>query len=319
MPHPLDADWRFAPAARERLLERASAAGGPLVLLGTPTLFAHGCGQLDLRELVLVDRGRATVDAARALADGRALLRAVRADVTTDAALDALGPATAHVVVADPPWYRPEQVGFLAAAARTLRPGGALLLAASPRGTRPAAPDDRRLLVSDAALAGLDLVEEEPGLLPYTSPPFERAALRAAGVPGVPTDWRCGDLLVFRRSGRAVGVGFGAAAATGGGPEVGVGRVRVRLGPDVPGARPGLSPGVPGGVSASVSRRSPDRRAGNVVTTGNGVWVASGHGETGRVAGLVRGDRAGARVAGGEAFLAALEAERADLRCWGWG
>lgn len=176
VPHPLDADWRFATPARERLLTRAAdAAPGACVLLGTPTIFAHACGQLDLREVLLVDRSAVTIRAAQTLAEGHTLLRAVQTDLGTGNA--GLVPGRAGVVVADPPWYRPEQAAFLRTAARALRPGGTLLMAASPAGSRPSAPTDRDVLLSDAEACAFELEEVLPSALPYSSPPFERAAL----------------------------------------------------------------------------------------------------------------------------------------------
>ena len=318
VPHPLDSDWRFAHAARQRLLEQASAeADGPLVLLGTPTLFAHCCMQLDLRKIVLVDRGRRTVEAARSLAAGHGLLGAHRADLTDPASVRGLFRGDAQVVVADPPWYRPEQLGFLVGAAAALRPGGTLLLATSPAGTRSAAEADRQRLLQDADHCGLRLTEAEPGALRYTSSPFERAALLAAGLSGVPTDWRRGDLLTFRRSARpgppplAAGPPPPASEWT----EVAAGRVRLRVGPDRTDLGPDVEPAVPGAVSRSVSRRSPDRDKGNVITSGNGVWTV----RSTPVAAAVR------RLAlpGPDGALegpigAAVAAEQDTLQAWGW-
>lgn len=318
VPHPLDADWRFAAQARERLLERAAfAAPGGCVLLGTPTLFAHVCGQLDLREIVLVDRSAETVKAAWRLADGHDLLRVVRADLSSPGNHGSLAAGTAGIVVADPPWYKPEQAGFLRAAARVLAPGGTLLMAASPTGSRPTGPADRDELLRDAAACGLRLEESAPSDLPYSSPPFERAALAAAGAPGTPTGWRSADLLVLRRDRSGEPSAAPALPARPPWRETTVGRVRVKAHErPCATATPSIRPGVAGAVSTTVSRRSADRDIANLWTTGNGAWVAAGDGAVSLALASVTSGQA--RMAGGQGLLDALAAEQAQLREWGW-
>lgn len=325
VPHPLDADWRFTAAAREHLLESASAcASGACVLLGTPSLFAHACDQLDLREVVLVDHSQATVAAARSFARHHALLSVVRADLTVAGHSHGhgfgIGPAS--VVVADPPWYRREQVGFLRAASVALGRGGVLLLAAPPAGTRSVASHDRVRLLEDADAQGLRLVEEVPGALSYTSSPFERAAVAASGAGGTPTDWRRGDLLVFRRdSSSVVARALDAVSTEPHWTETAVGRVRVRVGgvhaPIANGRPPTVRPGVPGGVSLSVSRRSSDRSAGDIWTTGNGVWRAEGDGAPHAITAALRQETRD--VQGVDALFDAIALEALQLRAWGWG
>ena len=321
VPHPLDADWRFAAQARERLLERAAAAApGGCVLLGTPTLFAHVCGQLDLRGIVLVDRSAETVKAARRLADGHELLRVVQADLSYPGGHGGLAAGTAGtagVVVADPPWYKPEQAGFLRAAARALAPGGTLLMAASPTGSRPTGQADRDELLRDAAACGLRLEEIAPSELPYSSPPFERAALAAAGAPGTPTGWRSADLLVLRRDRSGEPPAAPALPARPPWREAAAGRVRVKaLERPCAAAMPSIGPGVAGAVSTTVSRRSADRNAANVWTTGNGAWMAAGDGAVSLALTSVTSGQP--RMAGGQDLLDALAAEQAHLREWGW-
>lgn len=316
VPHPLDADWRFAAVARERLLARAAdAASGTSVLLGTPTVFAHLCCQLDLREVVLVDRSDATVRAAAALAAGHSRLRAVRADLGAGNA--GLPPGEAGVVAADPPWYRPEQAAFLRAAARALRPDGSLLLAASPAGSRPSGPADREELLADADACGLRLEETVPSELPYSSPPFERAALAAAGTPGTPTSWRSADLLVLRRSRSSRPPSIPPLSARPPWEEAVAGRARVRAqNRGDRGATPSVMPAVTGGISADVSRRSADRALANVWTTGNGAWAASGPGAARLVLAAIRDGEE--RLDGADALLAALGREKQLLGRWGW-
>lgn len=323
VPHPLDADWRFTADARNLLLDRAAdAASGACILLGTPTLFVHSTGQLDMREVLLVDRSAATVAAAREFAEGHSLLRVFQADLA-DWRPDPAAEGQASVVVADPPWYRPEQTSFLRAASRALRPGGLLLMAASPLGTRPAAPRDRQLLLDDAEAYGLRLRETEFSLLPYTSSPFERFALEAAGVAGTPTDWRRADLLVFRRDKGSQGINGCATPAGEPWMEIAIGRARVRVrqlgdqSPHLGGPTTHLiRPVTPGGTSLSVSRRSADRYAANIWTTGNGAWVAEGPNADNEVVRSLREARA--TVPGAEDLLDAIETEEIRLRSWGW-
>lgn len=323
VPHPHDADWRFAPRTRALLLERASShAARDVVLLGAPTLFAHACHELDLRRVTLLDRNPAVVQAANGLASGHTRLTARHADLIRREATAGLDGLTADVVIADPPWYRPEQRAFLRAAGQLLNPGGALMLAALPSGSRAAWRADRETLLEDAARCGFQLVSTEDGMLSYSSPPFERAALAAAGLAGVPSNWRIGDLLTFQSMSK------GEHLKLSRGPvnwrdEVTVGRVRIRLreserdAPAAGGAHDlldSLSTTVPGGVSSSVSRDNPERQRAHLWTSGNGCWDATGP-VTARamLAALSRGPQDPEN-----SFLAAIGQEAEDLRRLGW-
>ena len=313
VPHPLDADWRFSIETRESLLGLASALSPreETLLLGTPSVFAHMCAQLDLRAAVLVDANQAAVEAANSLAREHRMLTAVHADLIGNGDLGL--PLIFDTVIADPPWYFAEHRSFLDAASTVMVTGGLLLMAAAPRGTRPAAEDDRRQLLDHAIDAGFDPIETMEGCLEYTSPPFERAALVQCGLPAVPTNWRRADLLVLRKTSRR-----GIAAPRLSHRPIGwvdgsAGRVRFR-------ARRGGAGGtasaehLSGGISTSVSRLAPERWTANLWTSGNGAYQVSGD----TLDGLVLSDPGWRDTDAGQELHAKIEEELRDLRRWGW-
>lgn len=313
VPHPLDADWRFTVRTRERLLDIASSLSPrrETLLLGTPSIFAHMCSQLDLRAAVLIDGNRATVDAANRLASDHALLRAQHADLLAGVKIG-LKPVF-DTVIADPPWYFAEHRSFLDAASALLVPGGLVLMAAAPRGTRPSAEDDRVELVVHAIDAGFDLVDTLAGELEYTSSPFERAALRESGLPSVPTNWRRADLLTFKKSRRTPVDATIDSRRPSGWIDRASGRNRLKL-------HRGTAPTstdsdhFAGTVSSSVSRLAPERRSANLWTSGNGAFNVCGD----LIGALVEGDPRWHDSESGKALMRHLEIERADLRDWGW-
>src|SRR5438132_5920992 len=65
---------------------------------------------------------------------------------------------------------------------------------------------ERAAILSFAHAAVLDVTASLPAALAYSSPPFERAVLHAAGLlPLVPDTWQRGDLIVLRRTGTPPG------------------------------------------------------------------------------------------------------------------
>jgi hypothetical protein len=103
------------------------------------------------------------------------------------------------VLLADPPWYPEVTHRFLLAASRILVDGGQLLLCIPGLGTRPGLLHERDRLSRWAAECSLVPEALEVGVVEYESPPFELAALSAAGLECYDPRWRRGDLLVFRR------------------------------------------------------------------------------------------------------------------------
>ena len=143
----------------------------------------------------------------------------------------------------------------------------------APEGTRPGILAERDDALAWARHLGLEIENEEAMALGYVSPPFERNALRVAGLSGLPTEWRRSDLVTFRlkevhrrsRPKPFVDVRW---------PEVSLGQVRVRVrrsAVDV-GVDPVLRTVVSGDVLDSVSSRDPRRENVSLWTSGNRVY-----------------------------------------------
>lgn len=192
--HPLDFAWLFTPDTQARLLDRVrtgTCSGELVVYLGCPTLHQRAVRELPDREHLLLDRDARHVARANEQVPGSARCVELLADE-----LDALGAA---LVVADPPWYPAAAAAFINAAAILMRPGAPLLLAFADPLTRPGADDDLAAVLAGAQQDGLGLVEVVAGACRYQMPPYERAAFTAAGLPGIPADWRLGSLITLRR------------------------------------------------------------------------------------------------------------------------
>lgn len=266
VPHPLDYDWRFSPATVASLTEELLSYGQRIVLLGAPSLWLALQEDPHPQELHLLDSNPVVDDAAT---NDRTAVRHL-VDLLGDE-LPTLSPS--DVVLADPPWYPDALEAFLWVAARFLRPGGFLFVSVPPEGTRPTVRQERDDLLRWSHGLGLTLRSTREGALRYAMPPFERAALRAAGVAAyVPSDWRQGDLLVFERTDEV-----GAVRPICSRPrwvERVIDRVRIRIdaGASVAGADPRLISIVDGDVLSSVSRRDPRRAVARVWTSGNRVF-----------------------------------------------
>jgi hypothetical protein len=184
------------------------------------------------------------------------------------------------VVVTDPPWYFDELCSALWFCRAVCREGGGVLASIPPLGTRPGIAEERARLVQFTSRVGLHLVQIKAAELPYLSPPFERNALRAAGIAGAPVDWRRGDLAVFARRGPDRERPTASRSAEGEWCDVtfSAARVRVRRAPGGGFSDPRLSPIVEGDVLPTVSRRDPRRAAARVWTSGNRVFACRGSG-----------------------------------------
>jgi hypothetical protein len=118
-------------------------------------------------------------------------------------------------------------------------------------GTRPGVANETEAALQSAGRWGLEVRWREPGALPYLSPPFERNALTAAGLKGIPQEWRRGDLIALQATTLTAEDGA-PEASTDRWSEVTIGRVRVRV--SVPATqrfgriRPQLRSVVPGDV-----------------------------------------------------------------------
>jgi hypothetical protein len=270
-PHPLDYDWRWDPRTVRMLLARcirATRPGDTIALLGTPTLLAAAAGHHE-RHWLLLEASEATA-AALASTDPA---RVVRCDL----AVDELPLLHAQAVVADPPWYTADTRVFMWAAARLSVPGAVVLLAQPTPATRPGVLDERASILSFAHRTGLDITGLHPAALAYTSPPFERAALDAAGLlPLVPLTWRRGDLIELRRTASPLAARPPAQRSESW-REITLDGARIRFRLDVP-ARDGtpwdprLVRMVRGDIMPAVSRRDPVRGQVRVWTAGNRVF-----------------------------------------------
>ena len=270
-PHPLDYDWRWDPRTARMLLARclrATRPGDTIALLGTPTLLAAVVGRHE-RHWLLLEASEAT---ATALAS-QYPAEVIRCDLASDE----LPQLHAQAVVADPPWYPGDTRVFLWAAARLSVPGAVVLFAQPTPATRPGVLGERAGILSFAHRNGLEVTGLRSAALAYISPPFERAALDAAGLLRlVPLTWRRGDLIELRRTGSPPAA-RPQAQRNESWREVTLDGARIRFRLDVPAhesasADPQLVPLVRGDIMPAVSRRDPVRGQVRVWTAGNRVF-----------------------------------------------
>jgi hypothetical protein len=267
IPHPLDFDWRFTPESVAALADKLRTYGSRVALLGAPSLW-----------LALRDRGH--VGAVHLLDANPLPFNSPDSDCEsfvrhmTDVLADVLpGLSPVDVVVADPPWYPEAHRGFLWAGAHLLRPGGILLASLPPVGTRPGVLGERESLLDWSRTLGLTLRSTGEGALRYSMPPFEHAALKAAGLAAfVPGDWRQGDLVSLERTGEVVAPRPVHRRQRW--TERAIEGVRIQIDADArpTGVDPGLISIVEGDVLSSVSRRDPRRTSARVWTSGNRVF-----------------------------------------------
>jgi SAM-dependent methyltransferase len=269
VPHPLDFDWRFSTGAVQRLVSECRSRSGDTrpILLGAPSVF-WALRESKSTPALLLDANPAVIDVL-AGGDGHdARLCDLRCDDLPD--------EQSAVVVVDPPWYREHERLFLWAAARLCRPGGTVLVSVPAVGTRPGVRADREEAFAWAERLGFEVDAIEAGELGYVSPPFERNALVAVGLSGMPYEWRNGDLVVMRLRERRIVTRPATAVGTRW-PEVVIGSVRLRIRPAGSGGSdhvvdPRLRAVVPGDVLDSVSRRDPRREKVDLWTSGNRVF-----------------------------------------------
>jgi hypothetical protein len=306
-PHALDGCWWFTDETQGTLSDwarRLSSDGDLVALFGAPTLFHYMQGEMTDREFVLVDRVIGTNCASE---------QGVEADLLH---LRPTLSRSATVAVVDPPWYVPETRAFLSAARANSAPTAKILLSVPPVGTRPDVALEWKELLAWCGGIGLRLIEYLPLSLRYLSPPFEANALRAAGVPSCPVDWRRGDLAVFEC--------FDAPASSwptvqpipyASWRDVEIGRVclRVKLGQKFKQTSPILEEIVPGDVLPSVSRR--DERLGGVAlwTSGNRVFGSGAPAMLGQILDDLVADRRLGEVARSETGPAPSSSELNEI------
>jgi len=265
LPHPLDYEWRFTAASAADMFERVRGLEAKrTALLGTPFL-AECANSDDDSAFELFER---RVEACLPISSlGRVTVHCVDLATADDSA------PSFDAVIADPPWYPAAIDIFMNAASRLLKAGGAFMMSSPALGTRPSIAAERMRATEFADRNGLVVVELAKAALRYESPPFELSALRAAGLSGLPFDWRCGDLFTFVKNGSsevfAADVDISAAESW---DEVTIGPARIRVRRDARDTGPPLSRVVDGDVLDSVSRRDERRRQANVMTTANCVY-----------------------------------------------
>lgn len=273
--HPLDFDWRFTPEAVRLLMDRClNSAIGPVTVLGAPSLACEAAAHGWSNGISIYDRNKTLVTVVRDSFPG---ITVTCTDLVWGIPVST---GDAAVAIADPPWYPEHIIAFLWAASRLTDIGGQVLLSLPSEGTRPGILAERKTVLEWATAFGLRLVGIEPGVLGYRTPPFERNALAAAGVPVVLGDWRRGDLAVFKAADKIL-----IPRPTPPGPtdeweeeSVGTVRIKCRRSVDSTFRDPRLSPVVAGDMLPSVSRRDPIRKVVDVWTCGNRVFRCAGTG-----------------------------------------
>ncbi len=131
VPHPLDFDWRFTRDTTGLIWQTIRELANPqadVALLGTPSLAATVEPWKEIGSVTLHERNP---NHYRSLSDR---ITFACCDVLRDPILL----ASNWVVVADPPWYEAETIGFLWTASTLARTGGNVLLSLPPSRPGPA-------------------------------------------------------------------------------------------------------------------------------------------------------------------------------------
>ena len=275
-PHPLSSDWRFTKKTAYDLLNRVAHTGGrkgAVALLGAPSVFFLADQDDVPGQFILLDDNHSLADKVPRSANGR-MFRCC--DVKRDVA--DIPPV--HTVVADPPWYQEDVLGFLRTAARVSSHEGTVFLGFASEGTRPGIVAERDLIIDEADKMELKFVGLEPLMLSYATPFFEYNALRAARFRYIPATWRRGDLLQFRKVGDVQPLEESLNVTQCPWMEAHVGGIEIRIRRDsqVGFTDPLLVPLVSGDILPSVSRRDSLGKQADVWTIGNRVYRCEGRG-----------------------------------------
>lgn len=277
VPHPLDYDWRFSDAAADYLLDHCSELTEPhetLVFLGTPSVCRRALKNSFPRKTLLLDNNIPVVNYFSQNLSGDNN-EATPCDIVNDAV-----PAIeASAVIADPPWYENDLLGFMWTAAEICRLDGHILISLPPVGTRPGIEEDLARFFEYSKSLGLILVKEEKAILPYISPPFEKNALKAQNFHSIDEQWRRGDLAIFMK--KRESLVERPMIRPNSEPlwlEETVRGVRIKLKPDdaVKFKDPGLLRIVKHDIFPTVSRRDERRCLAEVWTSGNRVFACEG-------------------------------------------
>ncbi|MBL4684541.1 MAG: hypothetical protein JKY37_08130 [Nannocystaceae bacterium] len=177
--HPLRSEWYFTPQCATALAQRFGARS--LACLGAPTVAASASA-------VLLDHDATTIRARF----GDQIPQVIACDLASVAALPL--PQSVRTIVADPPWYAPHPLRWLALAANAVGCGGTVAMVLPPELQRPTAVAQRA--AASAAASDIGLVQVERDAVRYATPLFEAIAMQAAGIE-LPRAWRSADLLVL--------------------------------------------------------------------------------------------------------------------------
>ena len=273
-PHPLDYDWRFTRRTASELLTRLLALSSPaerVLLLGVPSIYVLAENQGLADRIILLDLNNPLTVSETSHNSGGTVYGC---DLMHR--VPSLPPV--HAVLADPPWYVDEAVGFLRSASQSCASGATILLSFAPDGMRPEIRDERRQIIARAGSLGLSFIGIEHLAVSYTTPFFERNALIASGFRQVALDWRRGDLLTFRKTGTSFPNLDSVNEDGGVWDEVTIDGVRFRV-RRVEGdgfADPQLKKLIEGDVLPTVSRRDGRRNQALVWTSGNRVFGCDG-------------------------------------------
>lgn len=265
VPHPLDFDWRFGGSAVRELSQvagRLDSSQGCIALIGAPTL-AQAFLKQPSYELHLIDKNP--------------LWQAALHDVNLHTLDVSKNPCPlslfgkADLVIIDPPWYMKTYAHFMWFARQLLKPSGILAVSVLPIGTRPSAVNDRADLKLKASQFGFNFFEESTSVLGYATPPFERNALKAAGINAKLEEWRFADLWLFSADGDSTSVRPSGEDISNW-SEISFAEVRIRFNMRANNGPMTLNQLVPGDVLPSVSTRFPGREKATVWTSGNRVF-----------------------------------------------
>lgn len=269
-PHPLDYEWRFSWIAVDELVGASHActeSGGPIALVGTPTIAASPEALFGHR---VVTYFGVDTEALRALGHPTWLATLINVNLLVRPS-DA---ATYSTVIMDPPWYEEYVQRFLWFAGQITRIGGTLLLAIPPEGTRPGIVEENARLLAWCRELGFEREAVVLARLPYDMPPFERNALRAMNIVNIHGNWRKADLWRLRKV-RSTLLGWPGDVISTPWSEHRFGPVRLRINCDAPsqGEDPRLRSLIANDVLPTVSRRDPRRNEARVWTTGNRIFA----------------------------------------------
>ena len=274
VPHPLDFDWRFTRGTTGVLLQRLDAlskSANPVALLGTPSVYVLAETRGLAHKFILLDQNDSLANSEACSPSGGLVYCCDLLDGVPSLPL-------VHTVLADPPWYVDDAMGFLRAASQITASGATILLSFGPDGMRPGIAEERKRIIAEAEAMGLRLTGIDHLALSYATPFFERNALHAAGFTQVAPAWRRGDLFAFQKVGDPYSPRPSANGDNDTWVEVTIDGVRLRVRQrGIRGfANPRLEQLVPGDILPTVSRRDGRRQQVDVWTSGNRVYRSTG-------------------------------------------